>query len=291
MCRKLLFLVAVLSIVSVASAVTPPVGTVTVIDNFESYWGTPAMSPPWSDGGPAPSVTAMSLLISGAPYGSQAGQMDWTVAGGWALPADPTNYDGYDHAQANVDFAPYDVGPNTELRMTINPDTIDMMQYLIEYNGEYYAQTWIPGSGNYGVQFWMPADICPGIMLATGEEFPDWGGGEAAGWIAKEPEINPGVWTDIAITATMVVPWSDVTTLEMFDALSTLAVSAWPIMTADTSGASGPSKMDGTVEVWPNGPASGSIGLDEIYFVETIPEPMTIALLGLGGLALIRRKR
>ena len=47
MCRKLLCLVALLSMVSVATA------QVTPIDDFESYWGAPAMvSPlgPWGTG-------------------------------------------------------------------------------------------------------------------------------------------------------------------------------------------------------------------------------------------------
>lgn len=285
MCRKLLCLVALLSIVSVASAIPPEA---ILIDDFESYWGTPAMTS-WSDAGPAPSTATVQLLTSGAAYGSQAMQMNWRVPGGWVDPLDPTNYDGHSHAQAHVSFAPYDVGPGSELHMSINPESIAMNEYLIEYSGEYYAQTWIPGSGNYGIQWWLPPDLCPGIMLETGEEFPDWGGKYAARWQAKEVEINPGVWTDITIKATMVVPWSDVTTLAAYDALDGFDISAWPIMSPDTSGASGDSKMDGTNVVWPSGPETGSIGVDEIYFI--VPEPTTIALLGLGGLALIRRRR
>jgi hypothetical protein len=297
MCRKLLCLVALLSIVSVAS------GQTTLIDDFESYWGTPAMLTPvgpWYDGSPAGATSNIQLMIGGgAAQGNQHQWWDYTVDGGWADPANPTNYDiAVDHAFSTITLAaPYDITSKTRihfsLRQPLGANRTNF--YLIEYIGDAWGQTWMPAN-DHGVQWWMDPATVPGIVLDEGEIFPDWGGQYAAGYQAHPGTVraNEG-WVDLTIDCSlMFVPWSDQVILDSdlgaIDALTGFHFGAWTEQIADSSGQSGDFKMDGTNVVWPIGPMSGSLEIDNIWF-EEIPEPMTIGLLGLGALALIRRKR
>jgi hypothetical protein len=286
MCRKLLCLVALLSIVSVASA------QVTPIDDFESYWGTPAMVTPlgpWSTGGAGGSSGVMSL--GGTPMAGAYMDWSWTIGAGWADPANPTNYDSVGgNSGTYMAIAPYDITPNTLIHMSLKvPAGMELPygEYLIEYNGDQWSQTWI-ASWKSGAQWWIPNTIMPAICWDDAWGYDPYVPGNND--YSMLPRLSPGGdWLEIVINADMYVDWG--APLADIDALTSIGVVAFsdqrPI---DTSGASGDFKMDGTNVVWPKGPHSSQLLIDNIWF-EEVPEPMTIGLLGLGALALIRRKR
>jgi hypothetical protein len=287
MCRKLLCLVALLAFVSVASAQT------TVIDDFESYWGAPAMvSPlgPWGTGGAAGSSGTIGL--GGVPMAGAYMDWSWTVGGGWADPANPTNFDSVGgNSGAYMDIAPYDLTPNTRIHMSLKvPAGMEQPygEYLVEYNGDAWSQTWIP-SWKSGAQWFISPDIIPAYCWDDAWGFNPYvpGNNDYTG----KPRLDVGGdWLDIVIDASvMYVDWG--APLPDIDALTSIGVVAFSDQRpADSSGASGDFKMDGTNVVWPKGPHSSQLLIDNIWF-EEVPEPMTIGLLGLGALALIRRKR
>jgi len=287
MCRKLLCLVALLGMVSVATA------QVTPIDDFESYWGAPAMvSPlgPWGTGGAAGSSGTIGL--GGVPMAGAYMDWSWTVGGGWADPANPTNFDSVGgNSGAYMDIAPYDLTPNTRIHMSLKvPAGMEQPygEYLVEYNGDAWSQTWIP-SWKSGAQWFISPDIIPAYCWDDAWGFNPYvpGNNDYTG----KPRLDVGGdWLDIVIDASvMYVDWG--APLPDIDALTSIGVVAFSDQRpADSSGASGDFKMDGTNVVWPKGPHSSQLLIDNIWF-EEVPEPMTIGLLGLGALALIRRKR
>jgi hypothetical protein len=287
MCRKLLCLVALLAFVSVASAQT-------TIDDFESYWGTPAMvSPlgPWSTGGAAGSGGTM--VLGGVPMAGANMDWSWTIGGGWADPANPTNYDSVGgNSGIYMDIPAYDITPNTLIHMSLKvPASSELPygEYLIEYNGDAWAQTWIP-SWKSGAQWWIQNEQIPAICWDDGWGYDPYVPGNVD--YSLQPRLTRGGdWLEIVIDADMWVTWG--APLADIDALTSIGVVAFSDQRpADTSGASGDFKIgtDGTSAVWPKGPHAGQLLVDNIWF-EEVPEPMTIGLLGLGGLALIRRKR
>jgi len=284
-----------LGIVSVASAVAPlPVGTVTVIDDFEAYWGSPALSGPWS-GQVLPGTSNILTLITAAgvpsAQGVQSMQWDWTNSGGWALPANPTNYDPQsDNVMMGTTMPAYNI-TNSATQMTLMHMALQIPvgagtppgEYLLEYSGDQYAQTWIPATGS-GAAWWIPAETIPAKIGPDS----DWNYGND---YSAVPSLEPnGVWLgDITVNPIMFVTWG--APLVDFDDMTGLNFAAFGNGPPDSSGASGDPKMNGTTQVWPAGPISGTLLVDNIWFEEVVPEPTTIALLGLGGLALIRRKR
>ncbi len=308
MCRKLLCLVAMLGIVSVASAVPPlPVGTVTVIDDFESYWGTPAMvtpTGPWSGSGLPGTIDVLQLITAGgSAQGAQHMRWDWTNLGGWALPGDPTNYDPMsNHTMMGTTMPAYNI-TNSSTQMTLMHMSLQIPagagtppgEYLLEYGGDQYSQTWIP-SKDCGAQWWIPATAIPAKVWDDGWGYDPYVPGNndysgvpnlAVGGMVNG--VQGPLWLDITVNPDMWVTWG--APLVDFDDMNSLNYAAFGNGPPDTSGASGASKVSGTDTVWPPGPISGTLLVDNIWFEEVIPEPTTIALLGLGGLALIRRKR
>lgn len=286
MCRKLLCLVALLSIVSVASAQTP-------IDDFESYWGTPAMVTPlgpWSTGGAGGSSGVQSL--GGVPMAGAYQDWNWTVGGGWLYPANPTNYESVGgNSGTYMSIAPYDITENTRIHMSLKvPAGMEQPygEYLIEYNGDAWSQTWIP-SWKSGAQWWIQNEQIPAICWDDAWGYNPYVPGGVD--YSLQPRLTVGGdWLEIVIDAsTMFVTWG--APLPTIDALDSIGIVAFsdqrPI---DSSGASGDFKMDGTNVVWPKGPHTSQLLIDNIWF-EEVPEPMTVGLLGLGALALIRRKR
>jgi hypothetical protein len=75
MCKKLLALVALLGMVSVACAVQ--------IDDFESYFG-PDIEDVWMQDMP---VAGISLQVGDASQGNQAGDIEWNVRAAGQFPA------------------------------------------------------------------------------------------------------------------------------------------------------------------------------------------------------------
>jgi hypothetical protein len=294
MCRKLLCLIALLGMVSVASAALPP-GTVTPIDDFESYWGAPAMvSPlgPWGTNGAAGSSGTIGL--GGTPMAGAWMDWSWTVGSGWADPANPTNYDSVGgNSGAYMDIAPYDITEKTRIHMSLKvPAGMEQPygEYLIEYNGDAWAQTWIP-SWQSGAQWFIKVEQVPAYCWDDAWGYDPYHPGNNDYEAAGVPRLDVGGdWLEIVIDpTTMYVTWG--AALVDIDALDNIGVVAFSDQRpADSSGASGDFKMDGTNVVWPKGPHSSQLLIDNIWF-EEIPEPMTIGLLGLGALALIRRKR
>jgi hypothetical protein len=282
MCRKLLCLVALLAFVSAASAQT-------TVDDFESYWGTPAMvSPlgPW---------TGQTMVLGGVPMAGAYMDWSWTIGGGWADPQNPTNYDSVaDNTGVFTSLPAYDITPNTLLHISMKvPAGVELPtgEYLIEYDGDAWSQTWIP-SWKSGAQWWIPAEIIPAICWDDAWGYNPYLPGNSDYVAEGVPQLTVGGdWLELVINADMYVTWG--APLADIDALTSLGIQAFsPQRDVDTSGASGDFKIgtDGTTAVWPKGPQSGQVLIDNIWF-EEIPEPMTIGLLGLGGLALIRRKR
>lgn len=290
MCKKLLCLVALLGIASVASA-----QTTTMIDDFESYWGQPAMVDPSAGGfGPGtwaplgqPFSTASMLLNTDS---TQYQRDQWTVDGGWMNPANPTDFELDNHMGTGLTFAPYDVTTNTEIHMSLRlpqGSKIGTDGMLIEWYGDAGGgQTWIPGMGWSGVKWWMSTDLVPIKIMDPAWGFDPFAGGNID--YSGVPDLVPGVWTDIVITSGNAVTWA-ANPLDIYDAMDGLSVQIWG--TSGVSDTDGVAKLDtGGNPVYPQMPYSGEVDIDNLYFVE-IPEPMTIGLLGLGGLALIRRKR
>ena len=283
MCKKLLCLVALLGIAAVAS------GQTTVVDDFESYWGQPAMvtpTGPWSPIGQPLSTASMLLNTDSTKYQ----RMEWTVDGGW-VSGSPTDLEMDNHMGTSVAFAPFDVIPTHLLHMDLRlpqGSKIGTDGMLIEYIGDGDAQTWIPGMGWSGVKWWMDPTTVPVKIMDPAWGFDPFAGGNND--FSGVPDLVPGVWTSITIATNQLVPWSGVgASLAGFDALTNISVQVW--------GTSGVSDTDDTprldtagAPVYPMMPYSGLVDIDNIYWTE-IPEPMTIGLLGLGGLALIRRKR
>jgi hypothetical protein len=266
----------------------------TLVDDFESYWGTPAMvSPlgPWQDTSPATSSARLSL--GGVPMAGAWLDMTWTIGGGWAEPDNPTNYDSVaENAGAGITFAPYDIREYTRIRMSLKaPEGTEMPtgEYLIEWVGDAWSQTWIP-SWKSGAQWWIPPEQIPAVCWDDAWGYDPYVPGNYDYSGLPRLEVG-GDWVDIIIDAQMFVTWGD--PLWEFDALTGINIYAYsPQRDADTSGASGDFKIgtDGTTAVWPSGPQTGQILVDNIWF-SVIPEPVTICLLGAGGLVVLGRRR
>jgi hypothetical protein len=281
MCGKHFILfatVALLVCASTSSALDPA----RVIDDFEAYWGQPAIA--WTEDIP---VATPILMTAGAGQGNQAMDVDYAVPGGWANPGDPTNYDTLNHSSVMRTFDPIDFQAGGEIRMQIRVEPgwdADLMKtnyFLIEWTGDQWAQTLIPGPAGIS-PFWWPTQEYPAVIGPDGWNPPD-----CPGITVDTKIIHPSDgWVEIVITDDMWVPWG--ASLASFDAMSNIGLQLWSGWT-DTTGASGTYKVDSTGGThWPTGPLNGSIDFDYIYY---IPEPMTIALLGLGGLAVLRKRR
>lgn len=295
MCRKAfrVLVFAILSAFITTSAVNA--SPVVVIDDFESYWGTPAMltpSGPWSGVALPGTSNVLQLLTAGAAQGAQAMQWDYTNNGGWALPADPTNYDPpSDHASINLDLpAPFDITADTMLHMTLRQPMGGMptSEYIIEWYGDQWSQTWIPRADWTDPFWWLDPATVPAIVVPHDytepiePDHPWWYPGPSP------PKLwEGGDWLEIVIDPSIM--WSTWgAPLTTFDALTDIAITAFTLGDPDLSGNSGDPKMDGTDQIWPAGPISGSLQIDNIYW--EIPEPTTIALLAVGGLALLRKR-
>jgi hypothetical protein len=271
MCRKLLALVALLGFVSVAPAAT-------MIDDFESYWGTPPLQAVWTDKDAPASTDTAILLTSGVCEGDKAMEWDYHQGGGWVNPGNPTDYEKADHAMIGRTIAAYDFKAGDRIELCIRPylqDLDKVSEYLLEYSGDGYGQTWIPGYKQIN-PWWAPHNY-PAIIAPVGWTAP----AGSAGVTEDTVYINPGQWGKIVITDDMYVGWGQ--SLVAFNAMTGIGVAVFGNVT-DTTAAP---KFSGTDTLYPPGSLTGRLDVDCFYFV---PEPATIALLGLGGLALLRKK-
>ncbi len=271
MCRKLLALVALLGFVSVASAAT-------MIDDFEAYWGTPALQAVWTDTDGNPSTSTAILLTSAVCDGVQAMEWDYWQSGGWSQPGNPTDYSKNDHVMIGRNIAPLDFQAGGRFELCVRPTIQDLdkvNEYLIEYGGDGYGQTWIAGYKQIN-PWWAPHNY-PAIIAPAGWTAP----AGSAGVTASTVYITPGQWGKIVIDDTMFVPWGQ--SLVSFNAMTSIGIAMFGNVT-DMTGAP---KIDGTDTVYPSGSVRGRLDVDCFFYV---PEPATVALLGLGGLALLRKK-
>jgi hypothetical protein len=286
MCRKLLCLAALLVFASAAAAQT----TTLVVDDFEMYFDSSELQAVWYDSSAAGvgNTADRILLTSGAPQGYQAMSVDYYTAGGWKEPGNPTNYDKVMYSGTTVTFAPYDFTEQTLIKFELKVDEVynELNYLLIEYTGDMWTQTWNAGpAAAAGMIWWFPPENVPTLVGPDGYTGPGSGNYDYTG----HPIVHPSDgWVTVTIDYTDDVDWGN--NLVDFAAMTGMSFQWWTSVT-DTTGNSGWYKIhptDGTV--WPSGPLNGYINIDNVRFIE-IPEPMTIGLLGLGGLALIRRKR
>jgi hypothetical protein len=274
MCKKLLLVVTLLSFASVASAEIP-------IDDFEAYWGQPALDMVWAQD----VANAQPLLmIGGAGQIDKAMDMDWQVPGGWANPGDPTDFGTLDHASVGRTIPSLDFQVGGSFKMMVQVEggwNIAQTNYfLIEYSGDQYAQTWNAGPAVI-MPWWAPHQY-PLVICPDGWDPPAGSAGVDADTVILHPADG---WKEITIHDVDYVGWG--APLVNFDAMTGIHLQLWSGW-SDQSGASGSYKIDSTGGThWPAGPLSGSIDVDYIRY---IPEPATIALLGLGGLALLRKR-
>ncbi len=261
----------VLVLAGTAPAPTP------MIDDFESYWGTPPLQAVWTDTDGNPSTNTAILLTSGSnpPEGKQAMEWDYHVAGGWLQPGNATDTSTADHAMIGRTFAPLDFQAGGGFELYIRPYLQDLDKtnwYLLEYGGDGYGQTLIP-TYKYNPSWW-PDPYFPAIIAPPGWTPPP--------YLAYLPVIYAGQWGKVVIKENMYVPWGQA--LVDFDAMTSIGISVLSGWT-DTSAAP---KFSGTDTLYPAGSITGRMDVDAIYYV---PEPATIALLGLGGWVIIRKKK
>ncbi len=262
------------------------VGAAPAIDDFESYWGTPPLQAVWTDvDGGSPSTSTAILLTSGSnpPEGKQAMEWDYHVAGGWINPGNPTNFDTADHAMIGRTFPALDWMAGATLELYIRPYLQDLDKtdfYLLEYGGDGYAQTWIPTYKQIN-PWWAPHNY-PAIIAPPGWSPPI----GSAGVTPFTKIIYAGQWGKVVITDDMYVGWGQ--SLVSFDAMTSIGIGVWSGW-VDTSGPPPLPKFSGTDTLYPPGSISGRMDVDAISY--GVPEPATIALLGLGGWVIARKRK
>jgi len=261
MCKKLLLVVTLLSFVSFASAGP-------LIEDFESYWGTadPAFQAAWPLDNSAGNSSAISIVPG---YNSpQAMQMDATYA----------NAD-YSGVRTAMNFTPVLGGKlHMTVRLLEGADWSTLNQMVIQYSGvtcdgkggtvNDWAQTWIVGDQEFingWAAYWMPVSTVPATIGNSGTTAPNAGGTD----YPLLPRITPANgWMEIVIGDDQLVSWSDVSRLSAFDVpVGEIALQMW-----GTSG-----------QVF-------TAQIDNVRY-DILPEPAAIAMLGLGGLAVLRKRR
>jgi len=305
MCKKLLTFVVVLSMVSVAFA----------IDTFETYPDTAALQTRWIDvsvddqGDASGASSAVGTLVVGSPplvcEGAAAMNATFTLTGGWVYPNALPPWDpGYvkkqweaiaDRAKIQLNLIhPINIAAygnmNWSLQFDIKPmsDSIGDLGDLNIYGygkdkdgKDVFARTLIPcltDMTQNSLQWWYPADYVPAIVGPSIDlTGTPWEG---------LPVIPVGEWGKIIINDDHElnwnwgnVPWNDIVSLESL----VIEINSDTDMTTDMRELEGGDKYPIKGGVYP-------FAFDNFEFI-IVPEPTTIALLGLGSLAMLRRKR
>lgn len=310
MCKKLLTFVVVLSMVSVALA----------IDDFDTYPDTAALQTRWIDvsvdnqGDASGASSAVGTLVTGAPpivaEGGAAMEVTFTLNGGWVYPNALPPWDpGYvkKEWEAIADTASIKLnlihpvymssyGDDFLLYINIHPKTslddlgdLNIIGYGKDKDGkDVFARTLVPCLRDLDqnwLQWWyltggepdkmkIPA-ILGNVANLGGSPWENayvipicsWGELE----INIDTQIWPWNWGNVG--------WQELVTLEAIEIL----VNSDTDLTTDMRELEGGDK-------YPIKGGTYVLNFDSIR-TECIPEPATIALLGLGGLAMLRRKR
>jgi hypothetical protein len=295
MAKKLLTFFVVMNLVSVASAV--------VIDDFESYANTAALQAAWvdvstNDQGQPGISTATPTLVT-LDNGSKAMFLTAIIPGGWDYPDAAAPWEaGYDKAQweatserARIEFTlavPINIaaqyGTNWQLKFDLKlvghvEDLGDLNVFGVDESGS-FGRTLIPCGADItqnGLQWWYPADWVPDLL----GPMPDLTGTPYEGLSI----INVGAWGQIICDDTRELNWNwGNAEMSSLTALVKIALE----INSDTNLGEGFLRE---VEAGEKYPIQGGVYGFYIDNVELVPEPATIALLGFGGLALLRVRR
>lgn len=315
MCKKLLTFVIAMSMVSFASA--------QIIDDFESYNSTAELRAVWVDdsqsdqGNPGTSVGTSYAVATLVDTGvNKAMLVSFVIPGGWDYPDAAAPWEaGYVKEEWESTSGTATIAraidpminlenyanehPNWQLTFKIKPLGVGTTSDLADLNlwGDYpgsdnkkartlipmYVDT-VPGDGpspeqpGNGLQWWYPASAVPATVGPTTDlTGTPWEG---------LPNIPLREWGTIITDTDRQLPWDWWTVpWQTITALNEIQLMA----NSDTFlGLEFMRECEGGDLVPPQGGIYSFI-IDDIQLV---PEPATIALLGLGGLSLLRiRKR
>jgi hypothetical protein len=311
MYKRLLTFIVVLSLVSVASAI--------VIDDFESYANTAELRAAWVDASlnnqqQSTGVSYATPTLVTLGDGSKAMLVTYVLQGGWDYPDAAAPWEeGYVKAEweATSDTARIamtladsiniaaDYGENWQLKFSVKPighinNLGDLNVYGID-ESEAYGRSLIPCPVDEHFQWWYPPEWCPAYMAEPGWVFPNNGGGTYGKYAGLDPlDVPPGgylsyiysgEWGEIICdnTRELNYAWGNV---EM-STLTGLIKIAFEVNSDTNLGAEFLREAEGG-DIYPIQGGTYAFIIDDI---ELVPEPATIALLGLGGLALLRVRR
>lgn len=311
MFKKLLTLFIVLCSVSVASAI--------VIEDFEGYATTAELQAVWVDESlnNQQQSTGMSYAtptLVALKDGSKAMLVTYVIQGGWDYPDAAAPWEaGYvkEEWEATSDTARIamtlpdsidvagDYGENWQLKFSVKPighleNLGDLNVYGID-ESDAFGRTLIPCPVDEHFQWWYPPEWCPAYLAPTGWVFPDNGGGTYGKYAGLDelddppggylPYIYTGEWGEIICddTRELNYEWGNV---EM-DTLTALNKIAFEVNSDTNLGDEFMREAEGG-DIYPIQGGAYAFIIDDI---ELVPEPATIALIGLGGLALLRVRR
>ena len=251
--KKLMYL-AMIMLLGLAVAAKADV----VIDDFESYIG-PEVGDTWVPDNSAGNTSDVAII--GGNGGGQGLQIT-------------ANWNNVDYSGSGTVTTDYKAVSNGKLcfDMKIEGGTWNDVKEVIVWQGGLtcdgqggkadWAQTWLPGQVYLDGWQWMNASIIPAIVVPDGYVLHNWGDNPPVNALVINPSAG---WVHVEIADAQKVDWSDSAPSGFAEDVGRVSVQVWG------NGAVGPYTVD----------------LDNVYYT---PEPATIVLLGLGGLAMLRRK-